>query len=553
MNDWDPRENPLVQRAFRVGFRRGPTGFKTGWWLAGLGLATLGPFAFHAISVSWTMKDTARWMLVGLMLVTGLIFVIGGFQRMLVSFTRERERGTFEFLHLSTLRSSAIVLGFLMAGQLPGYLVLVLVFPVLAVCALYIGFPLVTLLAVVASLVFYVLVLSVFFLFFGHWSKKSAELRGAALVYTALYAFLGFIAAQGLTQSGKLPPGTVEVLLGFPVVSGLFSHGMAVARSSTLTSSPVVPPQYDPSFFGVDVPQWILGVLVLGIPTIVVFLAVSRALRHQDRNPWAEPHAIVLMAWALICLLGVWHGTDIEHGDRVIVLAVVGWIGLRRFTERNTPGRTRTVHALGRNEGSFRRLIRNPDQGPPVRLALALLGLWIAASIGLTVLSSFDGSEITPLGTGAAPLAGLVVWSLCPLLFVLPFLSLSLLRQWLSWRIPSWGLLVPWISLFAVWVPFVVFLSRETLASMVPEVLVRAYAAFSPFSQVEGLLASGQGGPPASGWILFGQVPYLVVVVLLSSWIRTTAGQLSARSRGLLEAPRAKRGEAGDVAAAESA
>ena len=117
MNPWNPIENPIVVRAFRIGFRPGPGQYPLGWWGLFLGLAFAVPFLPSLFDVEdGSGEQVSRWMFVTLSLYLLAVFLFGGFQRMITSFSKERERETFDFIHLSTMPSGSIVFGFLVAG-----------------------------------------------------------------------------------------------------------------------------------------------------------------------------------------------------------------------------------------------------------------------------------------------------------------------------------------------------------------------------------------------------------------------------------------------------
>ena len=116
-NKWYERfgYNPLVLRAFRTGFRSGRGNFRIGIWCLLLLLA----LAVPALMVLAAAQATGEvdWELAASTTGRALIFffsallVFGGIQRMLSSISGERERGTFDFLHLSTLPPRAILWG----------------------------------------------------------------------------------------------------------------------------------------------------------------------------------------------------------------------------------------------------------------------------------------------------------------------------------------------------------------------------------------------------------------------------------------------------------
>ncbi len=515
MNEWNPRENPLVQRAFRVGFRKGQGSFRLGWYLVGLAVATMGPFIPRAFSNTWGLPDAAGWMLRGLLILLGVILVIGGFQRMLVAFSQERERGTFEFLHLSTLRSSSIVLGFLMAGQLPGYLALVLLSPLLVICALLSDFPISTLLALLLSLVFFALALSVFFLYFGFWAKKSSEFRGSALVYVTLLSVFGNLVARLFVTGGIFPAGVPQTMLGSPVIMNLYTSGTFSGAGGLGLA---------PTFFGIALPQWILGVVLLTPPMVLVFLALCRALRHRDAHPWSTRHAVPLFAWGCLGLVGVWWGTSIPFQTRAVTLAICSWIMMRRLADRDTPDRPTTVQALGRLGGDVRQLLRE-DEGPPIRLSILLLGAWVVASTAV----AFEADRVGE--------SGALLWGVTPALFILPLLAVGLLGQWLSWQAPRCRWVLHLVVILAVAGPFLVYLFGDDLAwlPLISAKMLQAYGALSPLSQLLLLAPVEESVEAVGSWALLGQIPYGIAAALLFAANRASLTDLAARSRMLLE------------------
>jgi len=522
---WDPRENPLVERAFRIGFRRGPVSFRLGWYIAGLALATIGPFLPAGLDPNWTVRDAAGWMLPGLLALLLLVFVVGGFQRMLASFSQERERGTFDFLHLSTLRSDSIVLGFLLAGQLPGYLALVLLSPLLALSAFLSGFPLATLAALLASMVFTVLVFSILFLFLGFWAKKVSEFRGAAFVYAIMACFGGWAVAGGLVRGGVLPDGAPQALLGAPVITGLFSYGMQVADEG----SAIPPATID--FCGATLPAWLYAMVVLLPVAAIVYLALCRALRHRDRSPWSTAHATLLFSWGVAALVGTWWGTGIPLRMRSVALAVFAWIAIRRLLERGTPTRAQTVHALGRTGGDVRALLAG-EEGPPLRLALALIAAWWGGSLLLAAEAVLRRSSVETLSPSGSPL----LFALAPALFLAPLAVFSLAGQSLAWRAPRWRWMLLGGDILFVLGPFIAFLFGPKLAELpyFSAPFLATYGALSPFSQLISL-ARGAAPEGFSGALaLLGQIPCAIALLLLLGDARGALRELAARSRRLL-------------------
>ncbi|MGA1203980.1 MAG: hypothetical protein ACO4BJ_13535, partial [Planctomycetota bacterium] len=114
-------DNPIVHRALRTG-RAGTEGRlslgRLGGWL---GLALLIPFVPIIFGRPFRLDQVAGTMLVTLFCLVVGAFLFIGLQRMLGSFMKEREQNTLEFLQLSTLPSVSVILGYLAAGQLPGY------------------------------------------------------------------------------------------------------------------------------------------------------------------------------------------------------------------------------------------------------------------------------------------------------------------------------------------------------------------------------------------------------------------------------------------------
>lgn len=526
MNDLDPRQNPLVERAFRSGFRSGPGSFRLGWYLAGLALATIGPFVPKLFEPAWGVGDAAQFMLPGLLLLLLAIFVIGGFQRMLGSFTQERERGTFDFLHLSTLRSSAIVLGFLWAGQLPGYLAAVLLAPLLFCAAFFADFPLLVLAEILASLVLLVLSLSVLFLFYGFWAKKVSEFRGAAFVYAMVAVFGGWGIANTLVKLRVLPDGVPQAALGVPVLVDLYSLGVRAADSGG-SGTPALLPLH---FYGIGLPPWLFGAVLVLPAVVLVFAALARALRHRDRVPWSVSHATLLFAWGAIALVGVWWGTGIPPWMRSLALSAYAWFAIRRLLERCTLNRSRTVQALGRSGGTIRGLLA-ADEGPPLRLAASLFAVWFGASLLLSAGVRFEPVVSDPAAAVTNPL----LWAIAPALFLLPLAAITLYSQWMAWQRPGWRWTTVMLTLLLVVAPACSFAFSEALATLhlIPVGLLVSYGGLSPFSQLLALAHPRSSGYSAGSWPVVAQVAYVIAVVWGVVALRRSAEALAARSRKL--------------------
>ena len=507
--DWSPQDNPIVQRAFRTGFRSGPSSFKVGWWLVGLALVTLGPFGMRVAVPGFTTSEAMRLMFFGLLILLGLAYLIGGFQRMISSFSKEREQGTFEFLQLSTLGSRQITFGFLLAGQLPGYLAMFFISPLVLIAAMMLEYSIVALAQMVISFLVLTLTLSVVFLYLGFWTKKASEFRGAAVVYIILYFFLGNIVLSAVGNLGVVPGGWGEIFLGMPVV---FGYMMNLDGDS---------PVFDPQFFGVGLPPFLLLAIVLLPFAVTLYLALSRSLRHRERPPWTVVDASLLYGWLSVVFVGMWWAQGVPLALRVVSFSIVSYLLILTLLKRNSRSRGETVHDLGRDQGSWKQLLRRQPTSP-LRLGLSLSLIYLVASWGLML----DGAG------GKAPAIAFAV----PLLLLSSIVATSVGHQWLRWRVPSWAAGLGFLNLVIVWLSFFVYANGHTMSRlMVPRDLLKSFGSISPFSQILGSLRDGT----SSGWrgdgVAIYQAFFLLFAVFLLWNARGVAKVLSRQSRILLE------------------
>ncbi len=499
MNEWDPRENPIVQRALRTGFRSGPSSFRINWWITGLLVVAVGPFFPRLFNPRWDIEDSMTWMFRLVFALLVLAFLVGGFQRMLSAFSNERERGTFEFLHLSTMRSDGIVAGFLMSGQLPGYFAMVLLAPLLVVSSIVMGYSLPALAVLLGAVVLYVLFVSVLMLYLGYLSKKVAELRSAALIYVVLYFLFASFVFRGFDGLGVLPPEWGDILHGFPFLQKLYYVVTGIEGPNAQLFQTI--------FFGWSLPYLFALVLVLGPPTVLLFLTLSRSLRYREGLGWSELHAVLFFGWINFLLLGIWWDSKSSNVVCIQTLLIVTWFCMTQFFRRNANSRGGTVLALGRRDGKVNFLSADTGACPPYRL---LLLLFLVHLLSFVLLWSF-GDSVTGFYLPANAL-------FAPLLLVLPLLLYCSLIQWLAWRVPSWIGGEKVLSALFIWAPYVVYLTAGNLPFH--DVLGDSYTVYSlisPFVQAQQLLAGPAGHDDLIG--LFGfQLLYAVgaLVVFVS-------------------------------------
>ena len=509
MNDWDPRENPLVQRAFRTGFRSGPGSYRLGWWMVALGAILVIPLAIQASVPDFEFEESLELMFIGIEILLAMVFVIGGFQRMLTSFSKERERGTFNFLHLSTLRSTGIVLGFLMAGQLPGYLAMVLLVPLLALLAVMTGFNLGILLILLFCLVFYILVLSILFLYLGFWTKKASEFRGAAVVYILLALLFGSIAREGLVSMGILPAGWGEIFLGVPLISELHSIG---SSEGALPAPSVV-------WFGMQIPSWCAAVITFVPLAAILFSSLCASLRHRERPSWSLLRSVLFLGWISVVVVGAWEGQLTSLWDRWLMYALLAWIVILRLVTKNCPSRTQTVQDLGRLKGDWRALLRD-QHGPPFLRTGVLLAIVLFVSVWI-------GWGGNPSEGNLSPLQGLGVG----LAIVLPLIVTVLVHQWVTWRTPSLRILVLWGGMLVIWVPFGVYAIAEDNL-WIGRDFALYYGGLSPFSQILAAGRSQDSPDQALGqYVYVVQAGYFLIALLAARgcWVGGRSAERAAQ------------------------
>ena len=509
--DWSPQENPIVQRAFRTGFRSGPSSFKIGWWVAGLALVTLGPLALRIAMPTVGFDDAMSIMFYGLLILLGLVFLIGGFQRMISSFSKEREQGTFEFLQLSTLRSSQITFGFLLAGQLPGYLAMTLVAPILLIAAYFLEYSYSLLLELMVSFLVLTLTLSVIFLNMGFWTKKASEFRGAAIVYIILYMFLGYVVLNGIMETGLLPGGWRDIILGFPVV---LQYLVSLDGESVILK---------PLFFGFEFRPSALLALVW-LPIAAIFLvALNRSLRHRERPPWSSLGASTLYLWISFLFLGMWYRQGVPIELRATGFSLFSYFLLLTILKKCSRTRGETIHDLGRFEGSWRSMLRKQPTSP-LRMGWMLSVIYIFSFWGLLL----DRGATEPTSAGE---------------FALPFLLLTAVLatgagyQLLRWRVPSWVGVMAVANLIFSWLGFFVYSNGHSMqVSYVSGESLRTFGSLSPFSQILGVLRGSQSPAGWGGWdVIYFQAFFAIAAGILVWQARSVGIHLASRARALLD------------------
>lgn len=478
--------NPIVLRAFRVGFRSGPHSFRL--WLWGLLLAAiLVGFAAHFLldpeqaPGSGAPLRESMWptLTFALILFTAANLVLGGLQRMLMAFSQERERGTFDFLHLSTLRSSSILTGFLVAGQLPGYMLLLITLPVMGVGTVLGGGSLVHLLLLLALLSGYVLFLSVFFLTLGFWVQRSSDLRSLALILLVVGCFV----LTGLSMNQ--PQSLLPVLAVFPVLASQWHRCFEGAGTLEIVC------------FGQPVPVEILAVVLLAPIGVMLYVSLTRCLRQRERPPLTPLASTFVVSWVLVGVTATLWDQTTALATKTIPLVLVAWVLGSWLLAIGTRGAVETIRLLERP----RALPWGLDgDAPPYLLAGALA---LIVPVLLALLARQDGQS----------------WPAASWVFSAPILAHFLLRQWLAWVAPSrqrMGTIA--FAMLCVWLPLILqlLLLWWTDGRLDAHFFLQGVASLSPFIALYWLLP---GAPAASSsletWVLVWQGLLVVSVMVL--------------------------------------
>lgn len=491
------RHNPLVVRAFRVGFRPGPTAFRFGLWATLLVLIVVGVFGFERLNPSFETKDAGRLLALLMVFYIAASFLLGGLQRMLVSFGSERQRGTFEFLHLSTLRPSSVVWGFLWAGQLPGYLLLGLSLPVMLVGALLGGLHVGYLILLVSLLAFYVLFLSVLFLEVGFWMKKASDIRGS------LQAFAGIFMGLMTAASSSLP--YLGILGAYPVLKSAWSRAAHVdsevgghAGTSVLVFG---------QLFAIE----LVAVLFLAPVGFVVARSLVRCLRNRELRSISTGGVLFLAAWLQLFTIGFL----MNRRDPEFILNVLGIEALlfatwaSGFSIRES-WRVRQRIACSRRRAGSRSVLID-SEGPPLLLGLALSVQFGVVALGYLLYERQQGTTTLSLASALIPVSPVL------LLFWLgqyfEFSRGPRVRKWLSYIV--YGLFI-WLPFFAAL--FVIAIVRQQFPEFPAERFESLQTAclVSPLAQLRA--AAGYGaGLDRTGVVVTGlvQLGYL----LLAGWL----------------------------------
>lgn len=413
--------NPLILRAFRTGFRSGRGNFRIGVWgillILTLGVVALGLFGRYQTTGELEVATAARACVITLLFYLGAVFVFGGIQRMLVSLSGERERGTWDFLHLSTLQPRAIIWGLMLAGHLPGYLLLVILFPLLLVGGWLGEYHLGYLTLIVVQLVGMTIFASLMFQLLSFWTKRASDLRTLAL----LLFLLGVLVTTLIGLYGHFP---LQLVGFFPALLWTYRRAASGGMLEAGTEFP---------FFTTPVALEFLVAALLVPIAVLCYRSLSRCLRHRERRPVTAAGATFLLIWLQIFLLGMyWPYTQ---GVTMISVAF-SWLVVGQLMKASLRSQEALSRYLWMRE---RHRLTDPSHAP----AYGQLFLLVVVAVAAGLAPHFQPN---PLG-GA--------WS--AILIALP-LSLSFLfLQWLQLSGRTGGLrqlALVW-SLGLVWLPLV--------------------------------------------------------------------------------------------------
>lgn len=485
------RHNPLVIRAFRAGFRSGPQSLRIGLWLLALVVIVLGALAFRSFVPNVDDEDLGRILTIGMLWFGTAGFVVGGLQRMLKSFSFERERGTYEFLHLSTLPASSLIWGFLWSGQLPGYLLLGCCLPVLSVGVWLGGFAPLPMLLVLVMLGFYVLFASLLFLKLGFWMKKAADVRGSLFVGAMIFGFM----INLISNIGFCKP--LGLLAGYSVVRSAWSRAQPLGLSNSVSRWDL---GLNLPFFGWSVPIELVAVLFLAPIGVLIFVSLVRCVRDRSRKPISDAGVFVLSVWTQLFVYGFLWGMPIDTATACGVAAMFT-MGLAHVQSALSTRSTRIVRQrLSRAPSSVRDMLVGPD-APPYLLAIVTVGvLWVLSVLWISA-SEPSGA---PIWVGA--------------LVVLPFLIIVAGRQHLEFLgLQNLRRLVGVVSVLLVWWgPYAgyLILSNTTEVPLTEtRAFLRSLALVSPLSQVHFYVDSSA---PRSEVDLYASVLFQVVFLALA-------------------------------------
>ncbi|MEM7164502.1 MAG: hypothetical protein AAF581_03510 [Planctomycetota bacterium] len=311
--------NPLVLRAFRTGFRSGRGNFRIGIWsillVVVLGIVGMMLYGEAQRRGSVPIPKAAAQILIALLWYISSVFVFGGIQRMLVSVSGERERGTFDFLHLSTLPPRAIIWGLMLAGHLPGYLLLTVLAPIIFVAGWFAEWQLAYLFLFLVELVGLVVFASLSFQLVGYWTKKATDLRTLAL----LLFLLAIVVLSAMSQ--VLP--ALKIVAFYPVLQSTLYRAAGAEG-------------FDLLFYGMVVPLEVL-VAAFFIPVgVLCYRSLARCLRYRERKPVTTLAGLSLVVWLQVFLLGcLWQDAHYVTLYSVLLSWLVGGFLLRVSTRSN--------------------------------------------------------------------------------------------------------------------------------------------------------------------------------------------------------------------------
>ncbi len=420
-------ENPLLLRAYRVGFRRGTGSFRLRLW--GTILALVVAMDFIGEFADGEMDDPLsfwRKLLRHLLYFNGAVFAFGGLQQVLSFFGRERERGTFEFLHLSTMTPRAIIIGFLLAGNIPGILFLLLTFPGMLVSAQQGGVGIGALLLLLSALIGYVLFFGLFFLHLGFWLRRASDVRGLLILFLLLLLVGSTVTASvAATAAGSTSLMTIgRVLSCVPVLRDLWIRSLGFAGT-------------DAPFLGMNLPIALHAALLLAPIGVVQFFSLAGNVRHRERRPLNDLLGLLLVVPIQFYMLAHdWGGAGSFMLQSTLFLAfswvLITWLVVHRNLRTAVDMVRLGYGAHGRKRGLVFRA-----QSPPYLLVGALAASSVAASVLIRI------SHVGDAGAQWLALLG------TPLALILYFLAMQLL-EWRGNSTRAWGF---WGQALLVWLP----------------------------------------------------------------------------------------------------
>jgi len=261
------------------------------------------------------------------------ILILWSFSSCSQAISNERTMKTFDFLRTTRLTSAELLTGMLFGVPVMAYFVTTLTYGISALAGLMGGFPLEAILATYFFLIVVTVVFSLAGLTISMMVAKPRAGIGVMFAFVWAFSILGSMAPQGVFPA-------LQSLLVVPALMPLFGN------------ADVMIPRYV-SFFGADVPQWMVTLVLYGSFGAWLIVMLLRNLKRERED---------------IKLLSRWQGI----GFAVYMnLLAFGMLDIHKLLEECVYAKDAALEAANLATGGF-----------------VVLNFFIFYAVGLTTLST---------------------------------------------------------------------------------------------------------------------------------------------------------------------